>query len=53
MNAKGLLKKWCQVVGPSGKALVLKVCSLQGPRFNSSWVQTIPWATPPGEKPAT
>jgi hypothetical protein len=29
-NPKGL----AQVV----KALVLKVCSLQGPRFNSSWV---------------
>ena len=44
-NRKGL----AQVV----KALVLKVCSLQGPRFNTSWVQTILGATPPGEKPAT
>ena len=25
------------------KALVLEVCSLQGPMFNISWVQTIPW----------
>jgi hypothetical protein len=25
------------------KALVLRVCSLQGPRFNTSWVQIVPW----------
>jgi hypothetical protein len=34
------------------KALVLKVCSLQGPRFNTSWMQSIPWGHTPGEKPA-
>jgi hypothetical protein len=34
------------------KPLVLEVCSLQGPRFNTSWVQTIPWGHTPGEKPA-
>jgi hypothetical protein len=41
------LEKEPQGVGPSGKALVLRVCSLQGPRFNFSWVQTIPWGHTP------
>jgi hypothetical protein len=39
VNPKGL----AQVV----KALVLEVCSLQGPKFNTSWVQTIPWGHTP------
>jgi hypothetical protein len=34
-NPKGL----AQVV----KDLVLRVCSLQGPKFNTSWVQITPW----------
>jgi hypothetical protein len=33
--------------GASGKALVLRVYSLQGPRFNSLWVQTILWGHTP------
>jgi hypothetical protein len=34
------------------KALVLEVYSFQGPRFNTSRVQTIPWGHIPSEKPA-
>ena len=36
-----------QGVGPSDGGLVLKVCSLQGPKFNTSWVQTIAWGHTP------
>jgi hypothetical protein len=38
-----MLTQFGQVV----KALVLEVCSLQGLRFNTSWVQTIPWGHNP------
>jgi hypothetical protein len=42
-NPKGL----AQVV----KALVLRVCSLQGLKFNTSWVQTAPWGHWTGDSP--
>ncbi len=41
-SSKGL----AQVVKP----LVLEVSSFQGPRFNTSWVQTIPWGHIPWRK---